>query len=144
MQISLTPDYSLLAIMVIFIINYFVVRKFFIRPINDVLVARENETRSANEIYEQSMARFSEATSRMEEQLHMAKREAASLRERFRADAAAHRAGVVEKTTAEAKGMVSEADASLTRATQEARETIARESESLARMAAERILGRPV
>jgi len=144
MQISLTPDYSLLAIMVIFIINYFVVSKFFIRPINEVLVARENETRSANEVYEQSMSRFSEATSRMEEQLHAAKREAATLRERFRAEAAAHRASVVEKTTGEAKGIVSEADASLTQATQEAREKIARESESLARMAAERILGRPV
>jgi F0F1-type ATP synthase membrane subunit b/b' len=144
MQISLTPDYSLLAIMVIFIINYFVVSRFFIRPINEVLVARENETRSANEVYEQSMARFAEATSRMEEQLHAAKREAAALRERFRAEAAAHRAAVVEKTTAEAKGVVSEADASLTQATAEARESIARDSESLARMAAERILGRPV
>ena len=41
MQISLTPDYSLFAIMVIFIINYFVVSKFFIRPINAVLESRE-------------------------------------------------------------------------------------------------------
>lgn len=144
MQISLTPDYSLLAIMVIFIINYFVVSKFFIRPINEVLVAREHETRSANEVYEQSMARFSEATSRMEEQLHTAKREAAALRERFRADAAAHRASVIERTGVEAKGIVAEADASLTRATSEAREKIVSESESLARLAAERILGRPL
>src|SRR6059058_4395503 len=84
MQVNLTPDYSLLAIMVIFIINYFVVSKFFLRPINQVLEARAHETRSANEIYEQSMARFSEATARMEEQLHVAKREAAALREHFR------------------------------------------------------------
>ena len=144
MQISLTPDYSLFAIMVIFIINYFVARKFFLRPINEVLEQRAEETRTANEIYEQSMARFSEATARMEEQLHVAKREAAALRERFRADAAAHRASVVEQTGAEAKGIVSDADASLGRATQEAREKIKRESEALARLAAERILGRPV
>src|SRR5439155_22520850 len=52
MQISLTPDYSLLAIMVIFIINYFIVSRFFIRPINAVLESRAYETRSANEIYE--------------------------------------------------------------------------------------------
>jgi len=45
MQISLTPDYSLLAIMVIFIINYFVVSKFFIKPINAVLESRAAETR---------------------------------------------------------------------------------------------------
>ena len=144
MQINLTPDYSLLAIMVIFIINYFVVSRFFIRPINEVLEARAHETSSANEIYEQSMARFSEATSRMEEQLHAAKREAAALRERFRADAAAHRASVLERTNVEAREVVSEADTSLTTATIEARAKIKRESEALARLAAERILGRPV
>jgi F-type H+-transporting ATPase subunit b len=144
MQISLTPDYSLLAIMVIFIINYFVVSRFFIRPINAVLESREQETRSANQLYEQAMARFSEETARMEEQLHVAKREASAVREKYRADAAAHRTSVIEKTSADAKGIVSEADASLSTATAEARDKIKRESEALARLAAERILGRPV
>jgi len=144
MQISLTPDYSLLAIMVIFIINYFVVSKFFIKPINGVLESRELETRSANQIYEQAMTRFSEETSRMEEQLHVAKREAAAVREKFRAEAAAHRSGVIEQTGAEAKTIVSDADATLSRATAEARQKVQRESEALAHLAAERILGRPV
>ena len=144
MQITLTPDYSLLAILVIFIINYFVVRKFFLKPINAVLESRAQETRSANELYEQSMVGFSEATARMEEQLHVAKRDAAALRDRYRGEAAAHRNAVVERTTAEAKTIVSEADASLERATAEARDKITRESEALARLAAERILGRSV
>ena len=144
MQINLTPDYSLLAIMAIFIVNYFVARKFFLQPINDVLEARAHETRSANEVYEQSMARFSEATAKMEEQLHVAKRDAAAVREKFRAEANAHRASVIERTASQAKGMVSEADTSLADATKEAREKIKHESESLAKLAAERILGRPV
>jgi F0F1-type ATP synthase membrane subunit b/b' len=144
MQISLTPDYSLLAIMVIFIINYLVVSKFFIKPINAVLESRDHETRSANEVYEQAMTRFSEETSRMEEQLHVAKREAAAVREKFRAEATTHRASVIERTGAESKSIVSDADASLNRATSEAREKIKRESEALARLAAERILGRVV
>jgi F0F1-type ATP synthase membrane subunit b/b' len=142
MQISLTPDYSLLAIMVIFIINYFIVSKFFIRPINAVLESRADETRSANEIYESAMTRFSEETARMEEQLHLAKREAAAVREKYRADAAGHRSSVIERTSAESKSIVSEADTSLSRATAEAREKIKSESEALARLAAERILGR--
>src|SRR5947209_7883856 len=129
MQISLTPDYSLLAILAIFIINYFVVRKFFLRPINEVLEARAHETKSANEIYEQSMARFSEATSRMEEQLHVAKRDAAALRERYRGEAAAHRTSVVDRTSSEAKAIVADAETSLERATAEARDKIVRESE---------------
>ncbi len=144
MQINLAPDYSLLAIMVIFIINYFVVSKFFIRPVNQVLEERATEIRSANEVYEQSLAQFGEATSRMEEKLRLAKREAAAVRERFRADAAAHRASVIERTSAEAKTFVAEADVSLSRAAQEAREKIKRESEALAHLAAERILGRAV
>ena len=144
MQISLAPDYSLLAIMVIFIINYWVVSKFFIKPINGVMESREAETRAANELYEAAMARFSEETARMEEQLHVAKKDAAAVREKFRADAAAHRQSVVEKTTAEAKTIVSDADASLSSAASEARDKIKRESEALARLAAERILGRAV
>jgi F-type H+-transporting ATPase subunit b len=144
MQISLTPDYSLLAIMVIFIINYFVVSKFFIKPINAVLESRAAETRTANEVYEQAMTRFSEETSRMEEQLHVAKRDAAAVREKFRAEAAAHRASMIERTSTESKKIVSDADASLSSAASEAREKIKRESEALARLAAERILGRAV
>jgi F0F1-type ATP synthase membrane subunit b/b' len=144
MQISLTPDYSLLAILVIFIINYFVVKTFLVRPINSVLEVREHESKTANELYEQSMARFSEATAKMEEQLHVAKRDAAALREKFRAEAAAYRGSVIERTSADAKTIVADADASLTTATDEAREKIVRESENLARLAAERILGRPV
>ena len=52
MQINLTPDLSLLAIMVIFIINYMVVRKFFLQPVNTVLEARETEKHTAEKLYE--------------------------------------------------------------------------------------------
>ena len=144
MQINLTPDYSLLAIVVIFILNYLVVSKFFLRPINDVIESREGEVRSANEVYEQSMARFNEATTQMEEKLHAARHAAADVRDRFRREAAAFRASIVEKTHADAGSIVSEADEKLKGDVAAARAKIVTESESLARLAAERILGRPV
>jgi F-type H+-transporting ATPase subunit b len=144
MQINLTPDLSLLAIMVIFIINYMVVRKFFLQPINTVLEARETESRTAEKLYEDALARFSEATAQTEAQLHTAKREAAQLRDRFRGEASAYRQQVVDKTNAEARQIIGEADESLGRDVAVAREQIVRESESLARLAAERILGRAV
>jgi F-type H+-transporting ATPase subunit b len=144
MQINLTPDLSLLAIMVIFIINYMVVRKFFLQPINNVLEAREAETRTAERLYEDALARFSEATAQTEAQLHTAKREAAQLRDRFRGEASAYRQQVVDKTNVEARQIIGEADESLGRDVAIAREQIVRESESLARLAAERILGRAV
>jgi F0F1-type ATP synthase membrane subunit b/b' len=144
MQINLFPDKSLFAVLVIFVINYFVVRRFFIRPVNAVMEAREHETRSADALYEQAMNRFRDATAEMEAQLHGAKRTAAQVRERYRAEATAHRTAVVEKTSGEARGLVDEADAKLKEDVATARETIVRDSESLARVAAERILGRAV
>jgi F-type H+-transporting ATPase subunit b len=144
MQINLAPDLSLLAIIVIFLLNYMVVRKFFLRPINDVLEARETETRSAEKLYEDALARFNEATAQAEAQLHSAKREAAGVRERHRGEAAAYRQQVVDKTNTEARAMIGEAEQKLGADVAVARESIVRESDALARLAAERILGRAV
>ena len=144
MQINLAPDLSLLAILVIFILNYLVVRRFFLRPINEVLETRETETKSAEKLYEDALARFDEATAQTEAQLHAAKREAAQLRDRFRGEAGTYRQQVVERTTGEARQIVSEADVKLSADVEAARTKIVAESDSLARLAAERILGRAV
>ena len=144
MQINLMPDVSLLAIMGIFILNYLVVRKFFLQPVNAVLEARASEQKSAEELYEGALARFNDATSQMESQLHVAKREAAQVRDRARADAAAFRQQLVDSTGTEGKQIIAAADETLTRDVTEAREKISRETDALARMAAERILGRAV
>ncbi|PYQ35621.1 MAG: hypothetical protein DMF57_02635 [Acidobacteria bacterium] len=144
MQINLVPDLSLFAVMAIFIVNYFVVSRFFLRPINDVLEAREAEARTAQETYERSLADFNQRTAEIEERFHATRRDASQLRERFRAEAGTHRASLIERTTAEAKKLVAEAEERLRRQVAEARQKIARESESLARLVAERILGRAV
>ncbi|MGZ7079642.1 MAG: F0F1 ATP synthase subunit B family protein [Thermoanaerobaculia bacterium] len=142
MQISLAPDLSLLAIMVIFWLNYVVVRKFFLRPINDVIEAREHETKTAETIFEQAMTHFQEATAKIEAQLTTARREASQLREQFRSEAAEFRNSVIEKTSNEARATVGEAEKRLEADVALARKKIASETESLARLAAERILGR--
>lgn len=144
MQISLTPDLSLLAIMVIFIINYLVVRRFFLQPINQVLEERESNVRTADELYEQSLASFNEATARMEQQLHTAKREAASVREKRRGEAGVRRQQLIEETQSSAKQVVGEAEQKLTEEVRVARERIVADADMLARQAAERILGRAV
>ena len=144
MQINLAPDLSLLAIMAIFIANYWIVRTFFLRPINEVLEARETETKSAEKLYEDALARFNEATAQTEAQLHTAKREAAQVRDRFRGEAGTYRQTLVEKTNVEARGIVAEADQKLSGDVVAARSRIVAESDALARLAAERILGRAV
>jgi len=144
MQISLAPDLSLLAIMVIFWLNYIVVRKFFLRPINGVMETREQESKTAEQVYENALARFQESTARIEQQLHTARREASQLREKFRVQAAEYRNGVLERTSSEAKATAADAETRLTEAVEAARQKILQESESLARMAAEHILGRAI
>jgi F-type H+-transporting ATPase subunit b len=144
MQINLMPDLSLLAVMAIFVINYFVVSKFLVGPINRVLEERAHDSKTAGETYEQSLARFNEATAQIEDRLHVAKREAATARDQFRADAAMHRAGLIEQTADEAERLVAQAQEKLKTDVAAARDRIGSESESLARLAAERILGRTV
>ena len=144
MQINLFPDLSLFAVMAIFVLNYLVVRRFFLEPINRVMEEREHDTKSADEVYEQAMARFKEATANVEERLHIAKRDAANVREQFRAEANAYRSTMIEKTRGEADQFLVEADTKLRDDVTAARDRIVRESEALAQMAAERILGRAV
>lgn len=130
--------------MVIFWLNYIVVRKFFLRPVNDVIEAREHESKTAQQIFDQAMTRFNEATARIEAQLQTARREASQLREKFRGEAAEFRNGVIERTSNETKATIADAEKQLEADVQVARKTIASQSESLARLAAERILGRPL
>jgi len=139
---NLTPDWSLLVILAIFIANYFVVRAFFLKPINGVLVAREQEILGAEAVFEESMARFHEATSEMEARLIEARRKGSSIREARRSEAAATRAELIAETRQKAEGLTESAEQSLRADVVTAREKIERESEALARLAAEKILGR--
>lgn len=142
MQINILPDWSLLVIAIIFFLNYLLVRNFFLRPVNRILEDRETEIGSAQKKYENALARFNQTTSEMEAKLHQARREGSIARERRRSEAVAHRSGVIERTRKEAERIVAEAAARLQGEMEKARQRIVTESESLARLAAERILGR--
>lgn len=142
MQINLTPDPSLLVIMAIFIANYWIVRKFLIQPVDRVLTDRENDISSADRLYEESLARFNEATASMEERLFQARKEGSSVREALRLEAVGHRGEAIERTRHEAEQIVGKATELLQKDVAAARERIVAESDSLARLAAERIAGR--
>ena len=144
MQINLVPDLSLLAVMAIFVVEYFIVKRFFLQPINEVLESREVEEKASQELYEQSLGRFNEATSQIEQRLHETRREASQLRDQFRAEAGAHRASLIERTSGEAKKIVNDAEERLKRDVTEARTKLTKDADMLARLAAEKILGRPV
>jgi F-type H+-transporting ATPase subunit b len=144
MQIHLTPDISLLVIMLIFLANYFVVRKYFFQPVNAILTERETEVRSAEAGYEQSLARFREATENLETRVQQARREGSAVREQHRAEASGRRAEIIDRTRAEADEITAEANQQIGADVAVARERIVVESEQLARAAAEMIIGRKI
>ncbi|MGA7614941.1 MAG: ATP synthase F0 subunit B [Thermoanaerobaculia bacterium] len=142
MQINLAPDLSLLAIVAIFLATYFVVRRFLIRPINDILIWRETEIRSAEKRYEEALSRFNDETRDMESRLHDAKREGSQLRDQRRNEAAGYKNELLQKTRSEAEAITMDAESKVEKDVATARDTILRDSEMLARLTAERILGR--
>ena len=142
MLIDLSADLSLLVIMAIFIAQYFVVRRFFLEPLNRVMTERQTEISSAAARHEETLARFNQATNDMEAQLAEARKQGSAHRETLRAEAMASRNAALATTREEAEGIVTTAGNDLDAAVAGAKRTIESESESLARLAAERILGR--
>ncbi len=142
MQISLTPDFSLLVILAIFLANYFVLRTFLFKPVNDVLLWREHEVRDADRIYEDSLTHFHNATSEMESKIHEAKKRGTDLREQRRGEAMEHRSLLVGRSRSEAEELVRGAEEQLASDVVTAKEQIVSQSDSLARIAASRIAGR--
>jgi F-type H+-transporting ATPase subunit b len=143
-MIELQPDLSLLVIAAIFLLNALVVRKYLVQPIIGVLEWRESEIEGSAKRYEETLARFNEATAKMEEKLHQARHEGAEIREQQRAEAADYREQMVGRVRGEAEQIVTDASQQLGTEVESARATVARESEQLARLAAERILGRKI
>ncbi len=128
--------------MAIFIASYVVIRKYLIEPLDGILVERDTEIRDAESRYEDALAKFNGATSEMESRVLDAKKKASGIREEHRTEATAHRNDVIRETRAKAESIMTEAEAKLENEVVEAREKIDREADSLAQLAAERILGR--
>lgn len=141
-MINLTPDSSLLVIIAIFIVNYLIVKKWLVEPVNGVLESRESRVREADQKHEEALTRLHAATEDIEARLMQAKREASDVRERYRREAGSRREELVRKTRAEADALVGDAMSRLDKEVAEARESIKKESEQLAQLAAEQILGR--
>lgn len=140
--LDLTPDKSLIAIVVIFFLEYLVLRKFFFQPLNGVMTAREQDVRTAATRHEDALARFNEATREMEARILQAKKQGSEFREALRAEAAKSRADAVEKTRKDAAAIVGSASAELAAAVTAARQKIDGDVGALARLAVERIVGR--
>ena len=144
MQINLTPDPSLLAIMVIFLLNYLIVKKFFLQPINEILERRAERSRTADSAYEKAMEQLDAATQDIDQKLQVTRRQAAEIRDRHRNEAAAYRQSLIDQANAETRRKLNEAVGKIEDEVTSAKKDIEQSSEQLARLAAQELLGRPL
>ncbi len=96
------PNLSLLMIMVCFWITFWLVRKFLILPISDILEQRRERIDSANQSWESKNQEYLSATSRLENEMEEAARNGARIREELRQQAQQARQERMQRAKAEA------------------------------------------
>ncbi|HVT45953.1 MAG TPA: ATP synthase F0 subunit B [Thermoanaerobaculia bacterium] len=141
-MIELKPDITLLVIAAIFIATYFIVKRFLVEPITEVLDWRASRVHEADEMYEDAIARLHESTEEASKKLGEARREAAEVRDRHRSEAGTLRDSRLGEVREDAARMIDQADSELSQEVTSIRSSLETESENLAAEMVQRILGR--
>lgn len=121
---NLLPDYSMLAVMVIFWITYWLLRTFVFKPVQEILRERRETMETARAEHEEAMARTDAKIEAERERLNQARVEAAAQRDRLRREAEEKRQEILAQTRDETGAKVGEAQ-------EELEATVARERETL-------------
>lgn len=138
----ITPDYTLLVMIAIFLLTYAVVKRWLVDPINGVLEWRAAQVHEADSKYEDAMATLHESSSESEAKLQSARREAAEVRDRYRGEATREREEKMSAVRADAEKQIAQASEELDREVGQIRGAIETDAEKLAEEMAERVLGR--
>ncbi len=136
------PDVTFLYVVLAFMASYAILKRYLFVPLSAILDQRESEARSAEKVHAESLAELEKTVARAESELARARGEALALREKLRGEGR----GLWERKMEEAKAA---AQAALNRGTEEigvaAQKSAAglpRAARELARVLAEKILGR--
>ena len=78
------PNLSLILVMICFWVTFWLVQKFLIGPVGQVLAERKHRISTATETWEAKHAEFEAAVAKVEEQFDTAARDAAKMREDLR------------------------------------------------------------
>ena len=137
-------DASLLVVVAIFGVAYFLLKVFLFDRLLRILQRRERRIEEARNVWQQATAAAESAITAERQRLLVARREAAARREALRREALAHRAPMRAAAEAAARRQLDHAAVSL--AEQRAREerTLADRAETLAAHIGERLVGRAV
>jgi len=137
-----TPDLSLVYILVLFGIAYFILKNLFFRPILSVLDARTKEITEAEEGHLRALENAKRAIAAAEERLASVRREAIAGRQKLRGEGQAVRAKKLEAARNEAEKIVAAERAKLDEQLPALKTSLKNQAELLAVEVTSRILGR--
>ena len=138
------PNLSLLLIMICFWLTMWLVYRFLIRPIGEVLAERKGRIDSAQDRFETTHNEYLAATDRLELEVQEAARGAARVRAEHRQQALERRQRSLDGARADADDRLRAALAELDTDTAAARTELRERAEGLARLFATELLGRKV
>lgn len=138
------PNLSLIFIMVCFWVTLWIVYRFLIRPVGDVIDERSRRIDGAQQEWSAKNEEYLAAVARVEEQVAAAAKDAATVRADARQRAMDERQATLDTARAAAAERLADALSTLDNETEAARSDLRNRAQELARLLAGRLLGREI
>ena len=138
------PNLSLILIMVCFWVTLWIVYRFLIRPVGDVIAERSRRIDDAQQEWSAKNEEYLAAVARVEEEVAAAAKDASKVRADARQRAMDERQTVLDTARAAADERLADALSTLDNETEAARSDLRSRAQELARLLAGRLLGREI
>lgn len=138
------PDLSLVLIMILFWVTFWLVQRFLVQPVGQVLGERRGRIEGAEQEWSSKHADYLSATERLERELDDAARAAGAIRAGHRQRANEVRQATLEQAHVAADARLTTALETLAGEAETARVELRRRAADLARLFAGQLLGREV
>ena len=138
----ITVDVTFLYIVVVFLLCAWVLNRFLFAPLLSILDGRRGRASAAAKSYAESLEALSRTVAEAEEKLALARREALKVREGLRGDGAAELARRLDEARAASEAAVGEAGRKIEADAKASADKLPAQTRDLARLLAEKILGR--
>ena len=135
-------DISIIPMMIIFWLAYVILDRNIFKPIFSVLQTREETAARADTRFTEAEKDLAAVREEWEDRLHATREELRGEREELRARLAENRAEAVAKARADAEAKLAKAGEELDREREDAAKTLKDYAETMAKLMAEKILGR--
>jgi F0F1-type ATP synthase membrane subunit b/b' len=138
------PNYSLIIVMVCFWLTFWLVQRFLLKPVGQVLAERHRRIDDAETEWQAKHQEFLDETARLESELEEAARTAAAARNEQRQAALDRRQSTLDAARQQADGRLDQAMSELETEAASARADLQARARELARVFAGQLLGREV